>query len=211
MCKLFSSLSTSNSLVFCRSSTSFKAIIKNGELVQSEEGYLKVTNSVVAKSRNVYSDSSHYSDHINTNIHGVPLNLSMRDQVSQGQNGISMDSFNPFPALSNNSSNNDVVAKRPTKQEAGPPPTELDVQVKKPLPKDPMKSTGEEATSKSNKSFEASVSVKPTPMSPSNVQNDLKILFPYLKMTNTGSLVLWNFLWALLKDENYNKIIRFGV
>merc|ERR1719186_519949 len=36
---------------------------------------------------------------------------------------------------------------------------------------------------------------------------DLKTLLPYLKNTNTESLVLWDFLWALLKDENYKKTV----
>lgn len=36
---------------------------------------------------------------------------------------------------------------------------------------------------------------------------DLKTMFPLLKTTNTGSLVLWNFLWALLQDENHKKIV----
>ena len=31
----------------------------------------------------------------------------------------------------------------------------------------------------------------------------LQIKYPFLKMTNTGALVLWNFLWALLQDSNY--------
>merc|ERR1719186_1567372 len=38
---------------------------------------------------------------------------------------------------------------------------------------------------------------------------DVKTLFPYLKNTNTGSLVLWDFLWALLKDENYKKTVTW--
>ena len=35
------------------------------------------------------------------------------------------------------------------------------------------------------------------------VPGDLQIKYPFLKMTNTGALVLWNFLWALLQDSNY--------
>merc|ERR1719186_279650 len=38
---------------------------------------------------------------------------------------------------------------------------------------------------------------------------DLKTLFPYLKNTNTESLVLWDFLWALLRDENYEKTVTW--
>ena len=30
--------------------------------------------------------------------------------------------------------------------------------------------------------------------------------YPYLKSTNTGALVLWNFLWALLQDVNYKHV-----
>ena len=36
---------------------------------------------------------------------------------------------------------------------------------------------------------------------------DIKTMFPLLKTTNTGSLVLWNFLWALLQDEKHSKIV----
>merc|ERR1719186_1003551 len=38
---------------------------------------------------------------------------------------------------------------------------------------------------------------------------DLKTLFPYLKNTNTESLVLWDFLWALLRDQNYQKTVTW--
>jgi len=38
------------------------------------------------------------------------------------------------------------------------------------------------------------------------VPGELQIKYPYLKMTNTGALVLWNFLWALLQDANYTHI-----
>ena len=44
---------------------------------------------------------------------------------------------------------------------------------------------------------------------PETIDNDdIKKLFPLLKTTNTGSMVLWNFLWALLQDDNYNNILR---
>ena len=39
------------------------------------------------------------------------------------------------------------------------------------------------------------------------VPGELQIKYPYLKMTNTGALVLWNFLWALLQDPNYTHIV----
>ena len=29
-------------------------------------------------------------------------------------------------------------------------------------------------------------------------------MFPYLKQTNTGTLVLWNFLWAILENNHTN-------
>eukprot|EP00092_Neocalanus_flemingeri_P075863 GFUD01094047.1.p1 GENE.GFUD01094047.1~~GFUD01094047.1.p1 ORF type:complete len:275 (-),score=98.34 GFUD01094047.1:123-845(-) len=38
---------------------------------------------------------------------------------------------------------------------------------------------------------------------------DMKTLFPHLKTTNAGSLVLWNFLWALLQDSNYNQAVTW--
>merc|ERR1719186_1347597 len=38
---------------------------------------------------------------------------------------------------------------------------------------------------------------------------DLKTLFPYLKNTNTESLVLWDFLWALLNDQNHKKTVTW--
>jgi len=38
------------------------------------------------------------------------------------------------------------------------------------------------------------------------IPSEIQSMYPHLKMTNTGSLVLWNFLWALLQDANYKKI-----
>ena len=38
------------------------------------------------------------------------------------------------------------------------------------------------------------------------VPDNLLVLYPYLKMTNTGALVLWNFLWALLQDNSYRHV-----
>ena len=32
--------------------------------------------------------------------------------------------------------------------------------------------------------------------------------FPYLRLTNTGALVLWNFLWALVQDHRQRCIVR---
>lgn len=34
-------------------------------------------------------------------------------------------------------------------------------------------------------------------------------LYPHLRLTNTGALVLWNFLWALLQDINKRSIVRW--
>ena len=33
-------------------------------------------------------------------------------------------------------------------------------------------------------------------------------MFPYLETTDMGTIVLWNFLWALLKDSNYRQVLR---
>ena len=33
---------------------------------------------------------------------------------------------------------------------------------------------------------------------------DVQKMFPELKQTNTGALVLWNFLWAILKNNHTN-------
>jgi len=38
------------------------------------------------------------------------------------------------------------------------------------------------------------------------IPSEIQSMYPHLKMTNTGSLVLWNFLWALLQDANYKQI-----
>merc|ERR1712096_337299 len=51
------------------------------------------------------------------------------------------------------------------------------------------------------------LNMEPTLPSSPTLPPDVQTLFPHLKTTNSGSLVLWNFLWALLKDENYKKIV----
>ena len=33
--------------------------------------------------------------------------------------------------------------------------------------------------------------------------------YPYLRLTNTGALVLWNFLWALVQDNTNAAIVRW--
>ena len=33
--------------------------------------------------------------------------------------------------------------------------------------------------------------------------------YPHLRLTNTGALVLWNFLWALVQDDTNAAIVRW--
>jgi len=55
-----------------------------------------------------------------------------------------------------------------------------------------------------------SVTIYPTkPVEAGSLDPEVARLFPHLRTTDMGSIVLWNFLWALLADQNYQGIIKW--
>jgi len=55
-----------------------------------------------------------------------------------------------------------------------------------------------------------SVTLHPTkPVEVGSLDPEVARLFPHLRTTEMGSIVLWNFLWALLADKNYQGIIKW--
>jgi len=197
---------------------SYKAVMKNGELVESKYGHLIVTHNLTLNNNQENMDSD------------TPLDLSMKSGLSQIQvKHFDTDSVfkdNPrsnldkakdinlarnVPSLSftksekiNNSDTSSKVANM-TKllPRIAPKPTPVNVLAPKlPLvkaiqPKDEV--LGEETKDQTIAEHDLATLDK----------DEIKRLFPLLKTTNTGSLVLWNFLWALLQDENYKPVLSW--
>ena len=188
--------------------------MKNGELVESQNGHLIVTHNITLNNNQEHVDSD------------TPLDLSMKSGFShmQGKHfdtdsvfasspqpnqddtrGINLDRRVPnlgVPKIENvESSYISTKIANMTKllPRIAPKPSPVKVTALNPSlvkPKDEV--LGEE--SKDQPIIENDPESQGT--------DDIKELFPLLKTTNTGSLVLWNFLWALLQDDNYNNILR---
>merc|ERR1719187_1355460 len=55
-----------------------------------------------------------------------------------------------------------------------------------------------------------SVKLHPTqPLSVGSIDPEIARMFPHLRSTNMGSIVFWNFLWALLADANYTGVVSW--
>jgi len=195
--------------------SSYKAVMKNGELVESKNGHLIVTHNITLNNNQETLDSD------------TPLDLSMKsgpNQLKVDTDSVFINSPRPSHedvkainlgrnvpnlslAKSEKINNMDISAKianmtkllpriapkpSPVKALATKPPLVKAIQ-----PKDEV--LGEETKDPTIAKTE------PATMD----QDDIQRMFPLLKTTNTGSLVLWNFLWALLQDENYNKILSW--
>eukprot|EP00092_Neocalanus_flemingeri_P050268 GFUD01058049.1.p1 GENE.GFUD01058049.1~~GFUD01058049.1.p1 ORF type:complete len:413 (+),score=128.05 GFUD01058049.1:166-1239(+) len=200
---------------------SFRAVMRNGELVEDEKGYLVVThNNVVVSGVQAPIDMS------NTSSIDSPLNLSVKDQMTTHHHSDTDSGYNPSPRPAQDTNtlvNNlhrvpipnlmgltNVQAKGVTillplapvakltklYPKIAPKPTEIvaaAVQPKDKVEEDPK-----------------DLPVKlPLTHSSFALPPDMKTLFPHLKTTNAGSLVLWNFLWALLQDSNHNQAVTW--
>ena len=191
--------------------------MKNGELVESKNGHLIVTHNLTLNNNQENMDSD------------TPLDLSMKSELSQIQvKHFDTDSVfinNPrsnldkakdinlarnVPSISFTKSekiNNSDISSKITNMtkllpRIAPKPSPVNVLAPKPplvkaiQPKDEV--LGEETKDQTIAETDPATLNK----------DEIKRLFPMLKTTNTGSLVLWNFLWALLQDENYKRVLR---
>merc|ERR1712179_618934 len=197
---------------------SYKAVMKNGELVESKNGHLIVTHNLPLNNNQEYMDSD------------TPLDLSMKSELSQIQvKHFDTDSVfinNPrsnldkakdinlarnVPSISFTKSekiNNSDISSKITNMtkllpRIAPKPSPVNVLAPKPplvkaiQPKDEV--LGEETKDQTIAETDPATLNK----------DEIKRLFLMLKTTNTGSLVLWNFLWALLQDENYKPVLSW--
>jgi len=184
---------------------SFKAVMKNGELVEADNGHLIVTHNIMQ----VYMDND------------SPLDLSMKTGASQSKVSQSnMDSgytSSPQPNQEDNSAraiaSNIVKAPSPCpikSEQLFQSPSAVSKIIKL-LPKIAPKPAPVKAVPPKDevlKDFKNPGTAESSqPMGSS--KDDIKAMFPMLKTTNTGSLVLWNFLWALLQDEKHSKIVTW--
>jgi len=68
----------------------------------------------------------------------------------------------------------------------------------------------EQASESPRRSSPLPVKIHPTkPIEVGSLDPDVARMFPHLRTTDMGSIVLWNFLWALLADDNYQGIIKW--
>eukprot|EP00092_Neocalanus_flemingeri_P098202 GFUD01125217.1.p1 GENE.GFUD01125217.1~~GFUD01125217.1.p1 ORF type:complete len:441 (-),score=134.21 GFUD01125217.1:58-1194(-) len=194
---------------------SYRAVMRNGELVEDENGYLVVTHNYV-----VLSNVQAPVDMSNTSSIDSPLNLSVKDQKTSMTTHHHSDTdsgynSSPRPGQDTNTPVNEVtkvttpdVQGLTTVQARGVTillPLAPVAKITKLYPKIAPKPTEDEV-----KEGAKDLSVEPplTNSSPT-LPPDMKTLFPHLKTTNTGSLVLWNFLWALLQDSNHDQAITW--
>jgi len=200
---------------------SYRAVMRNGELVQAVDGYLMITDNVVVGS-NVQDPV--YTSH-NTTTQDSPLNLSVKNEMPTHHHADTDSGYNPSPqSVQVSSTAMNLVTKDASMQVATKikasgvtiilPPAQ-GVKFTKLLPKiAPKPAVGnvsalqvqpkDEVIQEDSKAVELTLAT-----SSPTLPEDIKTLFPHLKMTNTGSLVLWNFLCALLKDDNYKKIVTW--
>merc|ERR1719186_2317804 len=202
---------------------SYRAVMRNGELVEAKNGYLMVThtNMVVSSVQAQMNMSS-------TSNKDAPLNLSLKDEMTTNHHHSgSYSSYNHSPQVAQdyNTAIN-LITKGPDMQGVNKiqargvtillPPAPGVPKITKLLPKIAPKPSAEgliavqpkdemlkEDTKAIGLNVESSLFTSPT------LPPDVLTLFPHLKTTNSGSLVLWNFLWALLQDGNYKKIVTW--
>eukprot|EP00092_Neocalanus_flemingeri_P098080 GFUD01125070.1.p1 GENE.GFUD01125070.1~~GFUD01125070.1.p1 ORF type:complete len:432 (-),score=144.72 GFUD01125070.1:123-1418(-) len=208
--------------------SSYRAVMRNGELVEDKDGYLMVThNNMVANTVQTPADMS------NTGTKDLPCNINnhRNDYYDYDPSYQPAQDTSYQPAQDTNTATNlitkvgsvqmreltngqprgvDIIVSPPTKSnyvklipKIAPKPAHVK-EVTAVLPKDEVLKEDIEQT----KDVPAVVQTKLQPSSPT-LPPDIRTLFPHLKTTNTGSVVLWNFLWALLKDENQKKVVTW--
>jgi len=110
-----------------------------------------------------------------------PLNLSLKDKF-QDSNQVSSELSSSQSSAKSPVSSESFSSQTPKHSEQASPQTSL------PLP----------------------VKLHPTkPIEVGNLDPNVARMFPHLRTTDMGSIVLWNFLWALLADNNYQGIIKW--
>jgi len=199
--------------------SSYKAVMRNGELVEAEDGYLMVTHNVV--------NTGHGQapvDMSKTSKQDSPLNLSVKDQMTTHQSDTD-SGYNHSPQLAQDSTTAmNLITKGPsmsgfTKIQTKdvtillpPAPVTKVTKLVKIAPKPACSAEVVTAVKPKDEMLKEDIKDAPlvsnSPHSP-DLPQDVQALFPHLRITNNGSLVLWNFIWALLKDENYKKIVTW--
>ena len=187
--------------------------MKNGELVEAENGYLIVTHNIMAN--NMQAGSAIPTNYAKDK--DSPLDLSVKVEATK----IYVPHSDTDSGYTNSPQDQDqytainLVKKAPNvikveKNDVVKTPSPVSKIVKL-LPKIAPKPSPGKVKAVQPKDEVLKEDAKDLSMvspSPEDSQDfDMKTMFPLLKTTNTGSLVLWNFLWALLQDENHKKIV----
>merc|ERR1719158_2287106 len=183
---------------------SYKAVMKNGELVESQTGHLIVTHNISFNNNQQYVGSE------------CPLDMSMKTGLSQtNANHFEIDFANnsPQPNQDNKECINQVreIPNSGTEKKSTTEITLAVAKMTKVLPRiaskpSPVKAIQPKDEVLDEDAKDSAVAVTDT----AAISKDgIRKLFPLLKTTNTGSLVLWNFLWAILQDEKHKMIMTW--
>merc|ERR1712096_162681 len=85
-----------------RARRSYRAVMRNGELVEAEDGYLMVThNNMVVNTGhahlNTHNTTTQLNTSHNTTTQDSPLNLSVKDQMITLHHSDTDSGYNPSP------------------------------------------------------------------------------------------------------------------
>lgn len=132
-------------------------------------------------------------------------------------------SYHYVPLLNNNHIHDEDIQQKSEDMEEHVPDPEQDAPMDLSLIKIEMKEeavTSRDQDSGYNPSPPLVVDLTNTPDEPEDLSkpkrtaimplpDHLVSRYPHLRLTNTGALVLWNFLWALVQDDNNAAIVRW--
>jgi len=201
-------------------SCSFKAVLKNGELIKDDNGYLMVTHQTTTTINNNNVKEIQMSPWYpsNNSSDESPLNLCVRDLTP---NAISIENRNLQPVnvfeskmkpttfenknvCTDTKNVQTVKIKNNAREEVLFPPI-----IKINLPN---KSTADVKAGLDGKNVDRhKIKLTKSPKANALIQKVKPLLpVPAIKKTSTGLTVLWNFIVELLQDKTHEHVIRWA-
>jgi len=166
--------------------SSFKAILKNGELIKDDDGYLIVTPNVKGSAD--------------------PLNLCIREHANKLGNSKRYNDTLMQQSEELKSDNGDAINLKLSKNVI----QETVIPEEKSPVLDIVKIAPKLHIGEKNVAYVAPKDAVDNQIDVAKKKEGLlNRLFPMVKSTSSGSLVLWNFLWALLHDKHFNNVIKW--
>ena len=191
--------------------------MKNGELVESQNGHLIVTHNITLNNNQEHVDSDTPLDlSMKSGFSQIPIKHCNTDSVFFSSPQSNLDDTRGMNQARNvpniGLAKNEPVDKSDISSKIANMTKLLPRIAPKPFPGKVVAPKPSPVKAIQPKDEVLGEETKDQPIvetAPETIDNDdIKKLFPLLKTTNTGSMVLWNFLWALLQDDNYNNILR---